>query len=62
MLKDLTFMEENADQYTPDPRLINFEKIALIGQVLVDIHECGITKYNLGDISNLHLVEFIFID
>lgn len=44
-------MEENSELYPADPRLINFEKIALIGQLLVDIHECGVTNYNLEVIS-----------
>jgi len=40
-------MEENSELYPADMRLINFEKISLIGQLLVDIHECGVTNYNL---------------
>eukprot|EP00026_Physarum_polycephalum_P003777 Phypoly_transcript_03791.p1 GENE.Phypoly_transcript_03791~~Phypoly_transcript_03791.p1 ORF type:complete len:438 (+),score=79.72 Phypoly_transcript_03791:872-2185(+) len=50
LVKDLTFMEENAEHYSADPRLINFEKIALIGQLLVDIHECSVTNYNLESV------------
>ncbi len=30
-------MEENSDAYPTDPRLLNFEKIYLIGQVLLDV-------------------------
>lgn len=49
LLKDLTFMEENTDRTTDN--LINFEKVYLIGQVLVDMHECGIAKYDLEVVS-----------
>jgi hypothetical protein len=53
LVKDLTFMEENADVYPADPRLLNFEKIYLIGQVLVDIHECQKTTYDLEEVPNV---------
>jgi hypothetical protein len=50
LLKDLTFMEENSDAYPADPRLPNFEKIYLIGQVLLDIYECQKAAYDLEEI------------
>jgi len=50
LLKDLTFMEENSDAYPADPRLLNFEKIYLIGQVLLDIYECQKATYDLDEV------------
>jgi len=53
LLKDVTFMEENSDAYTPDPRLLNFEKIYLLGQVLLDIYECQRATYDLEEVPQI---------